>query len=221
MKQICSQAQFNDFLDQHSFDSLFGFDIRPHLSLVCFEPEDVILDEGMKLEQLYFLASGRAKLFMTHKNGAVTLINFLESPCFIGEMELVNDRSACHGVTALSTCFCFSINMKDCREALLNDAVFLRNLCGFLSRKALNDVQNYSRNQAYPLKSRLASFILMTSNHGLYRERHTETAAFLGVTYRHLLYVLAEFAKEGILEKTAHGYRIVLEETLKKIADGE
>lgn len=220
MKQICHQELFNDYLDRHSFDSLFGFDIRPYTSLVRFDPEDMILQEGTKPDQLYFLVSGRAKLFISHQNGSVTLISFLESPCFIGEMELVSTPSPCHGVTALSTCFCFSINISACRELLLNDAVFLRNLCGFLSRKALNDVQNYSRNQAYPLKSRLASFILMTSNHGLYRERHTETAAYLGVTYRHLLFVLAEFVKEGILEKTTRGYRIVQEKELKKFAEG-
>ena len=97
----------------------------------------------------------------------------------------------------------------------------MQNLCKFLSRKTLSDVQNYSRNQAYPLKTKLASFILLTANNGLYRERHTETASYLGVTYRHLLYVLAEFVKDGILEKTPHGYRIVMEEELKQIADGD
>ena len=124
-------------------------------------------------------------------------------------------------MTALSTCFCLSVTVSSCRERLLNDVVFLRNLCGFLSRKTLDDVQNYSRNQAYPLKSRLAAFILLTSNHGVYRERHTETAAYLGVSYRHLLYVLAEFVREGILEKSPHGYWIARETELRKIAEGQ
>lgn len=221
MKQICPTSLLEDYLDRYSFDSLYGFDIRPYTSLVRFDPEDVILQEGSEPDQLYFLVSGRAKLYITHKSGAVTLINFLEAPCFIGEMELVNTQSSYHGVTALSTCFCLSVTVSSCRERLLNDVVFLRNLCGFLSRKTLDDVQNYSRNQAYPLKSRLAAFILLTSNHGVYRERHTETAAYLGVSYRHLLYVLAEFVKEGILEKTPHGYWIVQETELRKIAEGQ
>ena len=220
MKQIDSQNLFEEYWEQYHFDQFFGFNIRPYTSLLAFDPEDIILQEGTKSNHLYFLLNGRAKVFITHKNGTVTLVNFLESPCFIGEMEMVNDQSACHGVTALRACLCFSIDLS-CKAQLLHDIVFLQNLCKFLSRKTLSDVQNYSRNQAYPMKTKLASFILLTANNGLYRERHTETASYLGVTYRHLLYVLAEFVKDGILEKTPHGYRIVMEEELKQIADGD
>lgn len=35
----------------------------------------------------------------------------------------------------------------------------------------------------------------------MYREKHTEVSEFLGVTYRHLLYVLADFVKRGYLKK--------------------
>jgi len=221
MKQICTQALLDECLNRHSFDTLFGFDIRPYTSLVHFDPDDVILQEGTAPVHLYFLVSGRAKLTLTHKNGSVTLINFLEAPCFLGEMELLDAQSPYHGVTALSTCLCISVNLFECKEKLLTDVVFLRNLCRFLSKKTLHDVQNYSRNQSYPLKTRLASFILLVSNNGYYRERHTETASYLGVTYRHLLFVLAEFVKEGILEKTPHGYRIARFDALREIAEGE
>ena len=220
MKQIHSASLFDHYQYLSSFDQLFDFDIRPYTRLFHFDPNDTILQEGDGSNHLYFLLKGRAKVYLTHKNGTVTLINFLEAPCFIGEMEIMDGQNSCHGVTALSACTCFSIDLS-CKEQLLNDVVFLRNLCKFLSHKTLSDVQNYSRNQAYPLKTKLASFILLTSNNGYYRERHTETAAYLGVTYRHLLYVLAEFVKEGILEKTTQGYQIIQEELLKKIADGE
>ena len=88
-----------------------------------------------------------------------------------------------------------------------------------MSQKTLRDVQNYSRNQTYPLKTKLAAFILMTSRNGFYRERHTETAAYLGVSYRHLLYVLAEFVSEGVLEKTKSGYHIIHPDVLQAWAE--
>ncbi len=80
-------------------------------------------------------------------------------------------------------------------------------------------MQTYSRNQSYSLRSRLASYILLTARHGIYRERHTETAGFPGVTYRHLLYVLAGFVKEGLLEKTPRGYLIVEEDALRRVVE--
>ena len=98
MKQIDSQNLFEEYWEQYHFDQFFGFNIRPYTSLLAFDPEDIILQEGTKSNHLYFLLNGRAKVFITHKNGTVTLVNFLEAPCFIGEMEMVNDQSACHVV---------------------------------------------------------------------------------------------------------------------------
>ncbi len=66
----------------------------------------------------------------------------------------------------------------------------------------------------------MANFILLTSCNKMYRERHTEVADFLGVTYRHLLYVLANFVKRGYLKKTEQGYYIQDLIALRKIAEG-
>ena len=57
------------------------------------------------------------------------------------------------------------------------------------------------------------------SVNGYYREPHTEVAEFLGVTYRHLLYVFAQFVKDGILEKTKLGYSIKDEEKLSRLRE--
>lgn len=82
----------------------------------------------------------------------------------------------------------------------------------------VGNTYNYSRNQSYPLDVRLANFILLTSQNGYYREKHTESSEFLGVTYRHLLYVLADFVKRGILTKTNSGYYISNLAALQKLA---
>ena len=68
------------------------------------------------------------------------------------------------------------------------------------------------------METRLANFILTTSHNGMYREKHTEVSEYLGVTYRHLLYVIAKLVKSGILEKSEQGYFIKNERALRKIA---
>ncbi len=102
----------------------------------------------------------------------------------------------------------------------MNDTKFLRYLCLFLSQKAIGNTHHYSKNQSYPLAVRLANFILLTSCNNMYREKHTEAADFLGVTYRHLLYVLADFVKCGYLKKTEQGYLIQDLTALRNIAEG-
>lgn len=76
----------------------------------------------------------------------------------------------------------------------------------------------YTQNLAYPFENRLATFIQLSADQGIYKERHTEISEYLGVSYRHLLYVLAQFCDEKILEKKKNGYYIIDEERLQQLA---
>jgi CRP-like cAMP-binding protein len=221
MKHIKNKNQIEGYYNHFPLSDYFGFDIRPYITVVQFEPEELILQEGEEPEFLYYLIDGRAKLYLSHDNGRISLINFLSAPCFIGEMELIQAQMTSNGVKAITACTCFAIRIMRCKEKLLNDTTFLRYLCVFLGKKALGNTYNYSRNQSYALDVRLAIFILLTATNGYYRERHTEVAEFLGVTYRHLLYVLADFVKSGVLEKTPQGYHIANVKGLRRIADGK
>ncbi|MDO4321852.1 MAG: transcriptional regulator YeiL [Lachnospiraceae bacterium] len=220
MEAVRDKAKRDKYIEKMRWTEYFSFDIRPFLSVVKFDSGERLLREGEKPEALYYLLEGRAKLFLSHENGRVSLINFLEAPCFIGEMELIGAMEAARGVTAILPCICCVIQVRDCRDKLLSDTRFLQRLCLFLGQKAISNTDNYSRNQSYPLQARLADFILMTAQNGIYRERHTEVSEFLGVTYRHLLYVLADFVKQGLLQKTKQGYRIADKGRLQELAAG-
>lgn len=217
---IRDKELLEEYNGQIPLSDYFGFDVSPDTSIVKFESMENILSEGEKPDSLYYLISGRAKLFLSHENGRISLINFLDAPCFVGEMELLGAQEAANGVTAITPCTCYRIHINQCRDKLLNDTKFLRHLCIFLSQKAIGNTRHYSKNQSYPLAVRLANFILLTSCNKLYREKHTEAADFLGVTYRHLLYVLADFVKCGYLKKTEQGYFIQDLAALRKIAEG-
>lgn len=208
-----------EYYNHFPLSDYFSFDIRPYTSIVKFGSTESILHEGECPGFLYYLIDGRAKLFLSQGNGRVSLINFLNAPCFIGEMELLGAQETANGTTAITPCTCYAIHTIKCKTQILNDTKFLRYLCLFLSQKAIRNTYNYSRNQSYPLEARLANFILLTSCNRLYREKHTEVSEFLGVTYRHLLYVLAGFVKRGLLKKTEQGYYIQDLNALRKIAE--
>ena len=156
--------------------------------------------------------------YLSQENGRISLINFLDAPCFLGEIELIGAQQYANGVTAITPCICYQIHTAKCGHKILNDVKFLQYLCRFLGKKALQNTCNYSRNQSYPLEVRLADFILLTSPNGYYREKHTEVSEFLGVTYRHLLYVLSDLVKRGFLDRTDQGYHIADREGLQQLA---
>lgn len=206
--------------DPFPLSDYFSFDVRPYTTIVHFASDEKILEEGVEPPFLYYLIHGRAKLLLPHVNGKISLINFLNAPCFIGEMELLDAQKEASDVVAITSCTCYAIRTSACKDLILNDAKFLRYLCRFLSQKAIGNTRNYSKNQSYPLEARLANFILLTSFNQWYREKHTETAEFLGVSYRHLLYVLADLVHRGILQKTEQGYYIQNMDALYNLAKG-
>lgn len=208
----------SDFNEHFVIKDIFSFDICSDIEVHSFDAGEDILMENERPFWLYYLVKGRAKLYLTHDNGRITLINFLAAPCFIGEMELLDENKRSDGVKAITECVCFAIPVRQYKDKLLQDTKFLRYLCCFLSEKAIGNTANYSRNQAFPLRNRLASFILETSVNGIYREQHTEVAEYLGVTYRHLLYVISEFVQNGLLVKTNSGYLITDIKALRNIS---
>lgn len=210
--------QTEEYYNHFPLNDFFDFDVRPFTAVRTFNSGEMLLEEGSIPSCLYYLIDGRAKLYLTQENGRISLINFINAPCFIGEIELIGAQTFSNGVSAITPCTCYAIRICDCRDMLLNDRKFLRHLCLYLSRKALGNTSNYSKNQSFALENRLADFILMTARNGLYRERHTEVSEYLGVTYRHLLYVLAVFVKKGILQKTKQGYLILDMEALRSLA---
>ena len=200
--------KLEEMIRRYHFCDFFSFDIRPYARLSVFEPGKLILREGQRVTRLYYLVEGRAKLFTTLKNGRVTLFNFYEVPSFLGDMELLDPDSYTKGVRAHTRCYCIALDLAQCGDRVLNDPKFLRTICLYLGRKINNSSRNNAQNQNFPLKYRLASYILMTNMGDCYNEPHTETAAYLKVSYRHLLYVLAQFCQKGLLEHTPDGYLI-------------
>jgi len=203
----------SDYLKKYPIDDFFSFDIQPYLEVCQFDKGEWIFQEGSFPDTLYYMLEGKAKLYMTHKNGKVSLIEYL----FMGEIELLNEARYTKGIQTVTKTICYSIT-QSCKEKLLEDALFLRRLCLFLGEKATNMTAKYTQNQAYPLENRLAAFIQLSAEQGIYKEKHTEICEYLGVSYRHLLYVLAQFCEEQIVEKRKTGYHIIDKKRLAQLA---
>lgn len=199
---FCEQRELD------AFKSYFSFDIEPFIKPVSFKTNDVIIFEGVEPSSLYYLFSGKAKLYLTKANGKTVLIRFINAPSFIGEVELLGDEKEALSIKALERCRCFSVPLGALQQRLLGDAVFLRKMTSYLLRVSSESTEKIAGSSSFPLKNRLASFILSASTDGRYRVRHTEAADYLGVSYRHLLFVFGEFVSAGVLKKEKGGFEI-------------
>ena len=196
------------YIEKYPIQSLFSFPITPHIQVCQFERGEFIFKEGSYPDYIFYLVEGKAKLYVTQKNGKVSLLNFLHAPTFMGEIELLNEERYSSGIQTATQVICLAIPIHECKDKLLKDATFLKYLCIFLSKKQTMITSRYAENQAFPLINRLAAFILLSADLDFYKEKHTEVCKYLGVSYRHLLHVFAQLCDADIIEKQSRGYMI-------------
>lgn len=208
MKEIHNEAVKQQLILESGFKTRFSVDNSQDTRLFQVAAGADIVSEGSQPAYLFYLVRGRARLYASSANGRVSLIDFFSAPCFIGEIELVDADHEPRAVQAIEECWCLALPMKKYRPILINDATFLRHLCITLSRKNYRNIVSLTQSQAFPLVNRLAAFILLTQNCDIYREKHTQTAEYMGVSYRHLLYVIAQFTHDNVLIKQKAGYII-------------
>lgn len=216
--EIYKSEKKRHYLEKNSIAHLFSFRIEEFVEVREYQRDEWIIQEGMRPDYLYYVIAGKAKIYVTHQNGKVSLINIVKANDYIGEMELLNEVYYTKGIQASTRTVCFALPFYYYRKQLLEDAKFLRELTKFLSLKATHMATKYSQSLAFPLENRLADFILQTADEGIYKEKHVTVCDYLGVSYRHLLYVLAQFCDKGYLQKEGHHYLIKQYTSLYELA---
>lgn len=216
--RIISEPMRSAYIEKNSIQSLFSFPVTEYIQVQEFERGEFIIKEGSFPEYLYYVIEGKAKIYLTHSNGKVSLINFIQPGTFIGEMELLNEDYYSKGIQTATKTICFAVPVYTYKDQLLNDPTFLKCLCISLSNKETVMVAKYSQSLAYPLENRLAEFLLLSADGDFYKEKHTEVCEYLGVSYRHLLHVFAQFIEAGYIEKQGRGYLIKNKEMLQQFA---
>ncbi|HFU7089290.1 TPA: transcriptional regulator YeiL [Bacillus cereus] len=219
MKVSKNSEEISHYIQTYNFHTLFSFDILPYAELHSFQKSEKICNEGVDVPYLYYLISGKAKIYMSHKNGKTSLINFIQASSFIGELGLIGVESVTKTVEVIEDCMCLALPLKDCQHLLLQDVIFLQKLCKFIGEKTIIRTESYAKNNSYPFENRLAAFILLTEQNNSYTEKHTEASEYLNVSYRHLLYVLNQFCQQHYLRKDGRTYYIQDRIQLEKLAD--
>jgi len=189
------------------YGSIFGT-LSDDMRIEVYEPKENIVYFGRPLRYLRYLIKGKAKITLVHEDGKQSIIHFVKPDEYIGELTFLDIEQTPKNITAICECVFLSIPMDLAIDVLKKEPKFLFKLNQFIGRKMLNRTDFSSKNQNYELKNRLAAYILMSEHEGMYTEKHTETTEYLGVSYRHLLYTLKEFADSGLIEKKKKGYYI-------------
>lgn len=205
-----------------SFTSLFSFDITSYVKEVTYNKGEAIFRPGDDSSSLIYIRSGYSRISYIYPDGGTQELDYAPSPLFYGELEMLGVQKYTSSVEAVTECEAYIIDIERCRELLLSDAVFLRNLALFISLKLFRMNKRMAENLNYSLKKRLASYILKNEEGGIYSRSHKDTALYFSSSYRHLLSIFRLLEDDGAIVREKRGrYRIVDRAKLIEVVENE
>ena len=217
MINVKNQELLDKYVNNTGISKLFSQDISNLLELFSLNKGDFLINEGECSDYLYFLVSGKLKVFSHSTSGKIMSLTLFNSFEIVGETCSLWNKPPTASVQATSKAYCIGISMKY-RDLLLNDVIFLRYICQNLGER-LSYMNNTTCINLYEsLESRLASFILKTEKDGIFSYNLTECAELLCTSYRHLLRIINLFCSTNKLIKNGKSYRIIDRDYLEKIS---
>jgi CRP-like cAMP-binding protein len=214
------------YINEYRLNEIFTEDMTEYMELMVFEKNEYLCKENEKIEYLYFFVKGKAKVYVSLKNGKSLLICFYYPLMVLGDLELVNFEEATTNIQVIEESYCIALSFNKVRDKLLEDAKFLRYACESIADKLRRSSNNNSINLLYPLENRLASYILVTEEQDNNSEGNilkfngnlTEIAELLGTSYRHLLRTLNTLIQKGAIKKVKSYYEIINENILEQLS---
>ncbi len=226
MVRVNDFKRMDQYIVKHGINEIFSKDMKPFMEIFLFKRNEHICRETEKIEYIFFLVDGKAKVYTTLSNGKSLLLCFYEGFKILGDVELTGLKSASSNVQVIEDVYCIGISLDKARLHLLNDPKFLRVICNSLGEKLNRCSKNSSINLLYPLESRLSSYILATGKNIVngndrrieFHENLTELSELLGTSYRHLLRTLNALNLKGILKKKNNYFEVIDVDRLRKSA---
>lgn len=217
-ERILDQRKIDNYVHKYNIDKIFSLDMREYMQLFKFNKGEYICKVQEKLEYLFFLVEGKAKVYTLLENGKSLLLCYYKPFKVIGDVEVMHCNYADCSIQTIDETYCIGIPFEYIRSNLLEDYRFLRFMCDELIEK-LTRISKYSSiNLLYPLENRMASYIISNNEKDVFNENLTETAELLGTSYRHLLRILNILCSKKAIEKEKNHYKIIDVNILKELS---
>lgn len=195
----------------------------PLLTERSFRPRQVLFQAGDPPERVYLLLKGRVKIYQVAENGKEIILDVVGKGGVVGDMAIVQDgeRTAC--AQAIDETVAVSISWEDFTH-LLQQSPRLGFAMMELMAKRLTHMQRAFMNiVSKPVSARLADTLLNRQEDGIVHLglTHQELAQTIGTSRETVTALLSRFVTLGAIAPIPSGYRVVDEDLLDDIANGD
>ena len=207
VKRSYNQTLVDAYLRKTGYDSVMG-DFHDRLWIAEYEKGEFV-STPLQTERLFqIVVNGSLSIYCIRDDGSVHSIASGQADYLIGEMEIFSRQASNVYAEANEDLICLAMAIEENRAELLNNAAFLRMICGSLTAK----MESLTTIEAVPadLNQRILTYMKYRCSHN--EIRGLERAAFhLNCSSRQLQRILNRYEAEGIVSKIGKGaYKLIV-----------
>lgn len=219
MQLLKEASTLSAYIERYGLDDILPDEVLQACELCRFARDESVLLAGSEMAYFYFFIRGKLKVFQIHDNGKAFLIQFYSTFDSLGEVELMTDIDTSCSVSAVEASDLIRIPMSIMREHVMAYPAFLKYSAKSLATKLIVADRHHASNLLYPVKNRLASYLIAHSNSDgdvKLKESLSDVSEYIGTTYRQLHRAFNALMGEGVIVRAGKSIRVL---DFKKLSD--
>ena len=195
----------------------------PLLTERSFRPRQMLFRAGDPPERVYLLLKGRVKIYQVAENGKEIILDVVSKGGVVGDMAIVEDgeRTAC--AAAIDDTVAVTISWEDFSHLLQQSPKLGFAMMELMARRLAGMQRTFMNIVSKPVSARLADTLLNRQEGGIayLGLTHQELAQTIGTSRETVTALLSRFVMLGAIAPMPDGYRILDEDLLDDIANGD
>lgn len=195
----------------------------PMLSERRFKRGQVLFSAGDPVERVYLVLRGNIKIYQVAENGKEIILDVVGRGGIVGDMAIVEDGERTASAQAIDDAVAVSISWEDFSHVMQNSPRLGFAMAELMARRLAGMQRAFMNLVSKPVSARLADTLLARAEGGVVRLglTHQELAQTIGTSRETVTALLSRFQTLGAIAPIAEGYRILDEDTLDDIANGD
>jgi CRP/FNR family cyclic AMP-dependent transcriptional regulator len=195
----------------------------PLLSERRFRPKQIIFSAGDPAERVYLVLKGRIKIYQVAENGKEIILDVVGRGGVVGDMAIVEDGERIACAQTIDETVAVSISWEDFSHLLQQSPRLGFAMAELMARRLAGMQRTFMNLVSKPVSARLADTLLSRSEHGVVHLglTHQELAQSIGTSRETVTALISRFVTLGAVAPAGDGYRILDEDMLDDIANGD
>lgn len=195
----------------------------PMLSERRFKPRQVLFSAGDPAERVFLILKGRVKIYQVAENGKEIILDVVARGGVVGDMAIVEDGERIACAQAIDETVAASISWEDFSHVLQQSPRLGFAMAELMAHRLAGMQRTFMNLVSKPVSARLADTLSSRQENGFVQLglTHQELAQTIGTSRETVTALLSRFVTLGAITPVADGYRIIDEDLLDDIANGD